>query len=67
MKVFIFSFICVGAMCLTSCGLLRTATQVPLRALQTVTRTAGFGLESSESEQKGEEVKFEQVQEGFKP
>ena len=61
MKLLSVFFVCVTAVGLTSCGLFRTATQIPLRALQTVTRTAGFGLEHSESEVDAVEVKFEEI------
>ncbi len=57
MKMLFLPLICVGALGLTSCGLLRTVTQVPARALQSVGRAAGFGLEYSEVERSEKGVK----------
>ena len=54
--------ICVGVLSLTSCGLLRTATSVPLGLLQAVTRSVGVGLEETEVQtpiQNEPQIKFE--------
>ncbi|MFT6238573.1 MAG: GAF domain-containing protein [Akkermansiaceae bacterium] len=62
MKLLFLPLLCVGALGLTSCGLFRTVTQVPLRTLQSVTRGIGIGIEQSEvkGEEKGvPQVKFE--------
>ena len=37
-------------MCLTSCSILRSLVQIPVRTLQTVGRTVGAGIEHSEIE-----------------
>ena len=66
MKVFLLPLICVGVLGLTSCGLLRTATQVPLGLLQAVSRSVGVGLEEVEVKtpmHNEPQVKFE-VKEG---
>ena len=62
MKLLLLPAILFGVLCLTSCGLLRTATQIPIRTLQCLGRSVGFGIEQSEV--KGEDpnqpkVRFE--------
>lgn len=37
-------------MCLSSCSILKSAVQVPLRTLQGVSRTIGVGIEHSEEQ-----------------
>jgi hypothetical protein len=59
MKTLSLPFIFVGALCLSSCGLLKSATQLPLRTLQSLGRSTGMGLEQSETKGKEPEVKFE--------
>ncbi len=63
MKLLFLPLVCVGAMSLTSCGLVRTATQLPGSLLQTVGRTVGFGIEGSEvtEGEKAPQVQFEQA------
>lgn len=60
MKKFLkIALLAISALSLTSCGLLRTATQLPGRTLQSVARTIGLGLEVSEEvevEQKAEKA-----------
>jgi len=58
MKFFFLPVISIAALSLTSCGLLRTATQVPLRTLQSASRTIGVGSEISEVKE-GEKPVFE--------
>lgn len=43
-----------GLMGLSSCGLLRSATQLPIRTLQSAGRAVGLGLEHSEVIENGE-------------
>ena len=62
MKLLLLPAILFGVLCLTSCGLLRIATQIPIRTLQSLGRSVGFGIEQSEV--KGEDpnqpkVRFE--------
>ncbi|MEJ6581455.1 MAG: hypothetical protein QNL33_08685 [Akkermansiaceae bacterium] len=39
-----------ATMCLSSCSILKSAVQVPLRTLQGVSRTIGVGIEHSEEQ-----------------
>ncbi len=39
-----------ASMCLSSCSILKSAVQVPLRTLQGVGRTIGVGIEHSEEQ-----------------
>lgn len=68
MKMLSVPVILLGALCLTSCGLLRTATQVPLRTLQSLGRGVGLGIEQTEVKEQADkepEIRFE-VKEGRK-
>ena len=62
MKLLLLPAILLGVLCLTSCGLLRTATQVPLRTLQSVGRGIGLGIEKTEvvgQDEKEPAIRFE--------
>jgi hypothetical protein len=48
MKLLLLPTLLIGALALSSCGLLRSATQVPIRTLQGVGRAVGLGLEQTE-------------------
>ncbi|MFL2658488.1 MAG: hypothetical protein ACJ0HK_06975 [Akkermansiaceae bacterium] len=48
MKLLLFPSLVICALALSSCGLLRSATQMPIRTLQGVGRAVGVGLEQSE-------------------
>ncbi len=55
MKVACRLLLIAGLMGLSSCGLVRSATQLPIRTLQSVGRAVGLGLEHSEVIEDGEE------------
>ena len=59
MKLISFPLIFVGCLAVSSCGLLNTATQLPLRTLQSLGRATGVGLEQTEIKGDQPEVKFE--------
>jgi hypothetical protein len=68
MKMLFLPILSVCVLSLTSCALVRAVTQVPFRALQSVTRAVGVGIEQSEVEAKtqgpakdGVKVEFERV------
>ena len=48
MKLLLLPTLVIGALALSSCGLLRSVTQMPIRTLQGVGRAVGVGLEQSE-------------------
>jgi hypothetical protein len=54
MKVACLLLLIAGLMGLSSCGLVRSATQLPVRTLQSVGRAVGLGLEHSEVIENGE-------------
>jgi len=59
MKLLSLPLALVGALGLSSCGLVRSATQLPIRTLQSVGRAVGLGLKQSEVE--GEEASRSKV------
>jgi len=48
MKLLLLPTLMICSLALSSCGLLRSATQMPIRTLQGVGRAVGVGLEQSE-------------------
>ena len=59
MKKLLLPLALLGALGLSSCGLVRSATQIPVRTLQSVGRAVGLGLEQSDVE--GEETSRSKV------
>ena len=56
MKAVGWCLVLASLMSLTSCGLLRSAVQLPVRTLGTIGRTVGLGLEHSEVIEEGKEA-----------
>ena len=66
MRLLLLPTIVICALALSSCGLLRSATQMPIRTLQGVGRAVGVGLEQNEvldREQSATPTKWKSVQE----
>ena len=66
MKLLLIPALLIGSLVLSSCGLVRSATQLPIRTLQSVGRAVGLGLEQTEvsgEEQPTTPAKWESVRE----
>lgn len=64
MKLLLLPTLVIGALALSSCGLLRSVTQMPIRTLQGVGRAVGLGLEQTEvfgGEQSATQTKWKSV------
>ncbi|MEN8773520.1 MAG: hypothetical protein ABF379_12865 [Akkermansiaceae bacterium] len=48
MKLLLLPTLLIAALAMSSCGLARSATQLPVRTLQSVGRAVGMGLEQTE-------------------
>lgn len=67
MKLLLLPLVLLGPLGLSSCGLAKSATQLPIRTLQSVGRAVGLGLEQSDvegEESSRSEVKFEMTEGG---
>ncbi len=64
MKLLLLPLLLIGSLVLSSCGLVRSATQLPIRTLQSVGRAVGLGLEQTEvqgEEEAAKPIKWESV------